>query len=114
MAMSPAAKVVSRPTDGMRAARTEAAARPTPSKTSAHDPVVATAEAVNTSVAVTKPPTAMPMRAAFPNGRVAQAPRTRCEVVIVESFGRKRRLLESEPVDPARSIRVSPHILTPN
>lgn len=93
MAMSPAAKVVSRPTDGMRAARTEAAARPTPSRTSAHDPVVTTAEVVNTSVAVIRPPTAMPMRATLPKGRVAQAPRTRCEVVITESFGSKRRLL---------------------
>lgn len=73
MAMMIAATVRSRGVLGVSAARTEVAARPTPSSTSAHDPVVTRAAVIRTRVAVAIPREAMAIRTALPAGRVAHA-----------------------------------------
>lgn len=73
MAMMIAATVSSLGVVGVSAARTEVAARPTPSSTSAQDPVVTRAAVIKMRVAVAIPKAAMAIRTALPAGRVAHA-----------------------------------------
>jgi hypothetical protein len=68
-----APKDTKRETLGMRAALTAEAARPTPSSTSAQEPVSKAAAAVRVTVPSTMPNAAMAIRRAFPYGREAQA-----------------------------------------
>jgi hypothetical protein len=58
---------------GRRAALTASAESVTPSNTSAQEPCVTIEEVMSTSVAVVRPPTAMPTRATLPTGWSAQA-----------------------------------------
>lgn len=77
-----AVRVTRRPAEGIRAARTDNAATPTPNTTRSQDPVGAIAENVRIRVPSTIPPAAMATLAALPSGRVAQALITGAEAVI--------------------------------
>lgn len=73
MAITVAIKAISRGTEGTHAARTDVAASPTPSNTSAHDADSATAAVIRVRVAIAIPIPARAIRAALPSGLAAQA-----------------------------------------
>lgn len=110
MAITVAVRAARRDTDGIHAALTEVAARPTPRSTSAHEPDSTMADVVRTNTAIDIPIAAMAMRAALPSGLVAHAWSTGDVVVITSGVGSTQISLEGSADPSAGPVSVAPGV----